>query len=113
MHLHYIVATFLINAVTQPNAMRDQSKVPSATDAAETARDRKWGGGGHTSLSLQESKAISVTGSGSLKCGEMLRVSCCLDNRLSDGGEFVSFAHRPRSTPKKLFFIPVSGTHFC
>jgi hypothetical protein len=35
-----------------------------------------------------------------------------LDNRLTDGGTFVSPTHRPRSTPQKHYFS-ASGTHFC
>jgi hypothetical protein len=42
----------------------------------------------------------------------LLRISHCLHNRLTDGGEVVSPTHRPRSTPQKRYFS-VSGTHFC
>jgi hypothetical protein len=42
----------------------------------------------------------------------MLRIPHCLDNRLTDGGKFVSSTHRPRSTPQKHYFS-VSGTYFC
>jgi hypothetical protein len=42
----------------------------------------------------------------------MLRISHCLDNRLTDGGKFVSPMHRMRSTLQKHYFS-ASGTHFC
>jgi hypothetical protein len=42
----------------------------------------------------------------------MLRIPHCLDNRLTDGGEFVSTKHRLRSTPQK-HYSSVSGTYFC
>jgi hypothetical protein len=41
----------------------------------------------------------------------MLRISHCLDNQLTDGGEVVSPTHRPRSIPHKHYFS-ASGTHF-
>jgi hypothetical protein len=47
-----------------------------------------------------------VTGHGGLNGMEMLRILHSLDNRFTDGGEFVSLAHR------KLPFS-ASGTHFC
>jgi hypothetical protein len=56
------------------------------------------------------SKAISVTGRGCLEGCKMLRISHCLDSRLTDDGKFVSLTHRPRSTPQKHYF-PASGTH--
>jgi hypothetical protein len=60
----------------------------------------------------QKDKAIPVTGSGGLwGCG-MLRVPHFLDNRLTDGGEVVSLAGQPRSTPQKHYFS-ASVTHFC
>jgi hypothetical protein len=50
----------------------------------------------------------------------MLRISQCLDSRLTDGSKAVSPTHRPRSTPQKRYFCVsqkryfcVSGTHFC
>jgi hypothetical protein len=55
-----------------------------------------------------KSKAISVTGRGGLQVCEMLRVSHCLDNRLTDGALRVG----RRFTPQKHYFC-VSGTHFC
>jgi hypothetical protein len=39
----------------------------------------------------------------------MLKITLCLDNRLTDGGQFVSLTFRQRSTPQIHFF---SGTHF-
>jgi hypothetical protein len=42
----------------------------------------------------------------------MLRMSHCLDNRLTDGGKIVRPTHRPRSTSPKHYFY-VSGTNFC
>jgi hypothetical protein len=41
----------------------------------------------------------------------MLRILHCLDNRLTDGGKFVSVTDRPRSTPRKHYFS-VSATQF-
>jgi hypothetical protein len=35
---------------------------------------------------------------------EMSRISHCLDNRLSDGGEAVSLTRRPRFTPQEYFW---------
>jgi hypothetical protein len=35
----------------------------------------------------------------------MLRIPHCLDNWLTDGGEFGSFTHRPLSTPQKYRFL--------
>jgi hypothetical protein len=43
----------------------------------------------------------------------MLRISHCLDNRLTDGGKFVSLTHPPHFTPQKHYYFEVSGTHFC
>jgi hypothetical protein len=51
-------------------------------------------------------------GRGGLKGCGMLRITHCLDKRLKDGGEFVRFAHRLRSTPPQTFLF-LSGTHFC
>jgi hypothetical protein len=41
----------------------------------------------------------------------MLRISHCLHNGLTDGGNIVSPTHRPRFAPQKQFFT-ASGTHF-
>jgi hypothetical protein len=41
----------------------------------------------------------------------MLRITQCLDNRLTDGGKVVSPTHRPSFTPHKHYFS-ASGTHF-
>jgi hypothetical protein len=42
----------------------------------------------------------------------MLRISHCLDSRLTDGGKIVSPTYRLRSTPQKHYFFGF-GTHFC
>jgi hypothetical protein len=42
----------------------------------------------------------------------MLRISHCLDTRLTDVGKVVSLTHRPRFTPKKHYFS-ASGSHLC
>jgi hypothetical protein len=57
-------------------------------------------------------KAIPVIGrEGVLGC-EMLRIAYCLDNRLTDGGKFISPKHRPRSTPQKYYFSDSSTNLF-
>jgi hypothetical protein len=43
----------------------------------------------------------------------MLRITHCLDNRLTDGGNVVSPTHQPHFTPQKHYYFDVSGTHFC
>jgi hypothetical protein len=43
----------------------------------------------------------------------MLRISYCLDNRLTDGGKVVSPTHPPHFTPQKHYYFSVSGSHFC
>jgi hypothetical protein len=60
----------------------------------------------------KEKKAIPVTGRGGLQGCEMLRVSHCLHNRLTDGVKVVSLTHQPRPTSQKHYFS-ASGTHFC
>jgi hypothetical protein len=35
----------------------------------------------------------------------MLRISHCLDNRLTDGGKAISLKHRQRSTPQRHYFL--------
>jgi hypothetical protein len=57
-----------------------------------------------------DSKTTPVTGRGGR---EMIRIPQCLHNRLTDGGKGVSHTHRPCSTPEKLSFFNVYGTHFC
>jgi hypothetical protein len=53
---------------------------------------------------LSKSKAISVTGSGSLYGCKILRIPHCLDSRLTDGGKIVSPTHRPLLySPETLF----------
>jgi hypothetical protein len=37
----------------------------------------------------------------------MLRIPSCLDSRLIGGGRIVSFARRPRSTPRNIFLLLV------
>jgi hypothetical protein len=59
-----------------------------------------------------KSKAIPVTGSGGLEYYEMLKILHYLDNRLTDGGKFVSPTHPPHFPPQKHYYFYVSGTHF-
>jgi hypothetical protein len=40
----------------------------------------------------------------------MLRISNCLDYRLTDGGKVVSPTHRPQFTPQKRYYFYVCGT---
>jgi hypothetical protein len=56
----------------------------------------------HRTSKKEESKAILITGSGSLECCAMLRIPHYLENRLTDGSE-VSFKHQQRFPPQKLF----------
>jgi hypothetical protein len=65
-------------------------------------------------LQIKRSKAIPVIVGGGLSGCEMLRIPHCLNNRLTDGGEVVSFTGRPRFTPQIHYFlllihIPVRG----
>jgi hypothetical protein len=41
----------------------------------------------------------------------MLRITLCVDSRLTDGCKVFSFMNRPRSTTQKQYFS-ASGTHF-
>jgi hypothetical protein len=50
-------------------------------------------------------KAISISGRGGPQGCQMLRITHCLGNQLTDGGEVASFMHRPRSLPQKHFFL--------
>jgi hypothetical protein len=59
------------------------------------------------------SKAIPVTGRGGLEGCKMLRIPHCLDNRLTDGGKFVSPKQRPLLYSLETLFFYASGTHFC
>jgi hypothetical protein len=60
---------------------------------------------------LKKVKAIPVTGHGGLQSFEMLRISHCLDSRLTDGGEVVSLTRRPpHYSPQTLFLC--FCTHF-
>jgi hypothetical protein len=43
----------------------------------------------------------------------MLRIPHCLDNRLTNGGKFVSPTHSPHFTPQKNYYFYVSDFHFC
>jgi hypothetical protein len=61
----------------------------------------------------EKSKGIPVTGRGGLQSCEMLRISHCLDNRLTDGGKVVSPTHRPHFTTQKHYYFYISCTHFC
>jgi hypothetical protein len=36
---------------------------------------------------------------------EILRIPQCLDNRLTDGGKFVSLTHQPHFTPQKHYYF--------
>jgi hypothetical protein len=49
------------------------------------------------SFAFSVSKAIPVTGLGGLQGCEMLKIPHCLDNRLTDGGKFVSLTHPQHS----------------
>jgi hypothetical protein len=42
----------------------------------------------------------------------MLRIPYILDNRLTDGGKFVSRKHPPQFTPPKRYYFYVFGAHF-
>jgi hypothetical protein len=64
------------------------------------------------SKEIKNKKINPVTGRGSLQDCEMLRITHCLGNRLTDGGEVVSPTHRPHITPQEHYFS-ASGTHFC
>jgi hypothetical protein len=54
---------------------------------------------------------MPVIGSGGLYGCEMLGIPHCLDNRLTDGGDF-SLKHRLRSTLQKHYFY-ASDINFC
>jgi hypothetical protein len=59
-----------------------------------------------------QSEVIPVRDSGGLLSSQMLRISHCLENRLTDGGEIGSLTSRPRSTPQTKHFlvlVSVSG----
>jgi hypothetical protein len=58
-----------------------------------------------------KSKAIPVTGCGRLQGCEMLRITHCLGNWLTDGTKVVSLVRWLHSTPQKLIFS-VSGNNF-
>jgi hypothetical protein len=59
-------------------------------------------------------KAIPITDFGGLWGCEILRISHCLDNRLTDGGKVVSpTPYPPHFTPQKHYYFSASGTHFC
>jgi hypothetical protein len=62
----------------------------------------------------KKSKAIALTGHGGLYGIEMLRITHCLHNRLTDGGNVVSLTHRQRIIPDKHYFsAPDMQTNFC
>jgi hypothetical protein len=52
---------------------------------------------------ILKSKAIPLTRRGGLYGCEMLRISHCLDNRLTDGSKIASTMHRSRVTAQKHF----------
>jgi hypothetical protein len=54
-------------------------------------------------------KAVPVTGRGGPKGCETSRFSHFLDNRLANGGEFVSLKIRPAS----FTYRKIRGTNFC
>jgi hypothetical protein len=43
---------------------------------------------------------------------EMMRITLCLDNRLTDGSEVVSLMHQPSASLQNQFLF-VSGGNFC
>jgi hypothetical protein len=55
---------------------------------------------------------ITVVVRGGLQGFEMLRISDCLDIRLTDGGEVVTSCTGHAQIPRNIF-ISVSGTHLC
>jgi hypothetical protein len=59
---------------------------------------------GQSVIKVNKIKAITVTGRGVYKGCEMLRILSCLDNRLTDGGKFVSSTHRASSISKNHYF---------
>jgi hypothetical protein len=62
-----------------------------------------------TYIYLLKSNAIPVTGSEGREGCAMLRISHCLDNQLTDGGQFASLS-AGRALPKKdLVILPVRG----
>jgi hypothetical protein len=58
------------------------------------------------------SKAIPLTGRGSLEGCKMLRTPHCLDNRLRDGSKAVSPTLLPSST-LQIHYFSASGTYLC
>jgi hypothetical protein len=59
------------------------------------------------SVFINKGKAIPVAGCGGKFCCEMSRVPHMVDNRLTDGGEFVSLALQLTCNSRKI-----PGTHF-
>jgi hypothetical protein len=94
-------------------ARREYWQTGSPLSVSTPLTQENWFGWGLYSVVQQSrSKAIPVTDRGGLQGCEMLRISHCIDNRLTDGGKVVNPTHRPRSTPQKHYFS-TSGTHFC
>jgi hypothetical protein len=62
----------------------------------------------YTLKTSKKSKLMAVTDRGVLYGREMPRIPDCLDSRLRDGGEGVSFVRRPRSAPQDHFPLPIS-----
>jgi hypothetical protein len=56
----------------------------------------------------KKGKAIPVTGRGGPQVCDTSKLPHFLDNRLIDGGEFVSLTRRPPFNPRKI-----PGNHFC
>jgi hypothetical protein len=52
-----------------------------------------------------KSKGIAITGHVGLQGCELLVIPHCTDSRLTVGGEVVSLAERPRSTPQKYVTV--------
>jgi hypothetical protein len=48
---------------------------------------------------------LPVTGRGSLKVCEVLKISCCLQKQLPDSNLIVSLTHLPRLIPQKDFVL--------
>jgi hypothetical protein len=63
---------------------------------------------GRKHVKEKKGKAIPVTGRGGPYGCEISRLSHFLDNRLTDGGEFVSLTRQMTFTLRKI-----PGTHFC
>jgi hypothetical protein len=56
-------------------------------------------------MNIYTSKVLSITGRGSVKGCETVKIGQCLYNRFIVGVKFLSITHRPRSTPQKYFYF--------